>query len=101
MLDQLSAFHFLRPQWLWLLVPAVLLYLAFPEFVKDSGDDARNQVLVLGVGTEQGGPLRTASGDFLIENGRRIFSKLDLDGFRALKDQADIPISTVTLNETT
>lgn len=27
MLDQLSAFHFLRPQLLWLLLPAALLYL--------------------------------------------------------------------------
>ena len=27
MLDQLSSFHFLRPQWLWLLIAAVVLYL--------------------------------------------------------------------------
>jgi Ca-activated chloride channel family protein len=87
-------------------VPGTILFItcgiernAFPELAKDSGDDARNQILVLGVGTEQGGPLRTASGEFLTENGRRVFSKLDLEGFRALKRQADVPISSVTLND--
>lgn len=51
------------------------------------------------MGTEQGGPLRTASGEFFTENGRRVFSKLDLDGLRALKDQAGVPISTLPLDD--
>jgi Ca-activated chloride channel homolog len=86
-------------------VPGTILFItcgierrAFPVFAQHGGD-ARNQVLVLGVGTTQGGPLRTASGQFATENGRRLFSRLDLDGLKALKSEADVPISTVTLDE--
>lgn len=87
-------------------VPGTVLFItsgierkAFPAFARAAGDDARDQVLVLGVGTEQGGPLRTSSGEFLTENGRRVFSKLDLEGLRALKSEADVPVSTVTLDD--
>src|SRR6185437_12631778 len=87
-------------------VPGTILFItcgiepkAFSELAKDSGSEARNQILVLGVGTEQGGPLRTPSGEFLTENGRRVFSKLDLEGLRELKSQADVPVSTVTLDD--
>jgi Ca-activated chloride channel family protein len=87
-------------------VPGTILFItsaierrAFPAFVNAGGDDARNQILILGVGTAQGGPLRTASGEFLTENGRRVFSRLDVEGFKALKSQADIPVSTVTLDD--
>ena len=71
---------------------------AFPSFSEHAGN-ARDQILVLGVGTTQGGPLRSASGQFVAEEGRRLFSKLDLEGLRALKDQADIPVSTITLDD--
>ena len=86
-------------------VPGTILFItwgverkAFPAF-SQHGDAAHDQILVLGVGTTQGGPLRTSSGEFLTQGGRRVFSKLDLDGLKALKDQADIPVSTTTLND--
>jgi Ca-activated chloride channel family protein len=86
-------------------VPGTILFItdgvergAFPAFSAGAGD-ARNAILVLGVGTTQGGPLRTVSGEFLTENGQRIFSKLDLDGLKALKAEAGIPVSTVTLDD--
>jgi Ca-activated chloride channel homolog len=71
---------------------------AFPAFVQH-GNAARDQVLVLGIGTTQGGPLRTPSGQFLTIGGRRVFSKLDLEGFKELKDAAGIPVSTITLDD--
>jgi Ca-activated chloride channel homolog len=95
-------------------IPGTILFItsgverrAFPEFAKrrDASDQAadnpiaRNQVLILGIGTVQGGPLRTGSGGFLTENGRRVFSKLDLDGLKALKDEAGVPVSTITLDD--
>jgi Ca-activated chloride channel family protein len=87
-------------------VPGTILFItdgvergAFPAFSESAGDDARNAILVLGVGTTQGGPLRRASGEFVTENGRRVFSKLDLDGLKALKSEAGIPVSTVTLDD--
>lgn len=87
-------------------VPGTILFItcgverkAFPAFAKAAGDDARNQVLVLGIGTAQGGPLRTTSGGFVTEDGRRVFSKLDVEGLRALKGETDIPTSTITLDD--
>ncbi len=71
---------------------------AFSAF-DERNRESREQILVLGIGTVQGGPVRTASGQFLAAQGNRIFSKLDLSGLKALKDQADIPISTVTLDD--
>lgn len=86
-------------------VPGTILFItcgierkAFPAFVQYAGN-TRQQVLVLGVGTTQGGPLRSASGQFTMEYGRRLFSKLDLEGLKALKDQADVPIGTITLDD--
>jgi Ca-activated chloride channel family protein len=86
-------------------VPGTILFItygverkAFPAFVQH-GNTARDQVLVLGIGTAQGGPLRTPSGQFLTENGHRVFSRLDLDGLKALKDQAGTPVSTTTLDD--
>jgi Ca-activated chloride channel homolog len=95
-------------------IPGTILFItsgverkAFPEFGKrgDAGDQltdnqvARNQVLILGIGTVQGGPLRTAAGGFLTENARRVFSKMDLDGIKALRGQAGIPVSSMTLDD--
>jgi Ca-activated chloride channel family protein len=71
---------------------------AFPAF-SEHNDATRHQALVLGAGTLEGGPLRAASGQFVSEYGRRIFSRLDLEGLKALKHQAGIPISTITLND--
>jgi Ca-activated chloride channel family protein len=86
-------------------VPGTILFItcgverkALPAFTAHNGE-ARHQILVLGIGTSEGGPLRAGSGQFVTENGRRVFSKLDLDQLKALKDQADIPTSTVTFDD--
>ena len=58
-----------------------------------------NALLVLGVGTSQGGPVRIAGNRFLTDTlGRRVYSKLDLAQLRTL-DGAGIPSATMTLND--
>jgi Ca-activated chloride channel family protein len=71
---------------------------AFAAFAQHN-DNARNRALVLAVGTPEGGPLRSASGEFGTDNGRRIFSRLDVDSFKELKSSASVPVSTVTVND--
>jgi len=86
-------------------VPGTILFItsgvergAFRAFARH-GSTAQDQVLVLGIGTIQGGPLRTRSGQFVTENGHRVFSQLDLDALKGLKDQAGTPVSTTTLDD--
>jgi Ca-activated chloride channel family protein len=71
---------------------------AFAAFARYTGQ-TREQVLVLGIGTAQGGPLRGRSGQFVTEYGRRVFSKLDIAGLKALKAETGIPVSTLTLDD--
>ena len=59
----------------------------------------KNQVMVLGVGTAEGGPVQTAPGQYLTDaTGARVFSKLDVDGLKALGD-AGVPVATLTLDD--
>lgn len=85
-------------------VPGTILFItcgveraAFPALIKHR--DARNQVLVLGIGTSAGGPIRISNGQFLAPSGHRVFSKLDISELAALKEAADVPVSTVTLDD--
>jgi Ca-activated chloride channel family protein len=56
----------------------------------------KSQVMVLGVGTPEGGPVRSGPGQFLTDQtGARVFSKLDVDGLKALGD-AGVPVATLT-----
>jgi len=64
-----------------------------------SENDDRNDIVVLGVGTSRGAPVRLESGGFLTEpTGARVFSKLDVDALRAI-NSAGVPASTLTLND--
>jgi Ca-activated chloride channel homolog len=59
----------------------------------------KNSVLVLGVGTSRGAPIRGPGNQFLEDaNGRRLFSKLDLDALKSLSS-LDIPATTLTLDD--
>lgn len=88
-------------------VPGTILFVtdgiepkAFParrSFV--SHDQEQNDVLVMGVGTSTGGPVRTAGNRFLTDSsGRRLYSKLDVGALRSLK-QLNISATTLTLND--
>jgi Ca-activated chloride channel family protein len=62
--------------------------------------DQRHAVIVLGIGTAEGGPVRTGAGAFLSEaGGQRVFSRLDVDALRQLKSQAGVEVATVTADD--
>lgn len=57
----------------------------------------RNDLIVLGIGTTQGGPVKLADGGYLSDStGSRIFAKLDVENLRALQQRSDAQIATVT-----
>jgi Ca-activated chloride channel family protein len=84
-------------------VPGTVLFLtdgvepaAFDAFRRHAGKD---QLMVLGIGTEQGGPIRTGPESFLEDaTGRRVFTRLDVAGLRRLK-QAGVEVATITLDD--
>jgi Ca-activated chloride channel family protein len=85
------------------LVPGTILFLtdgvepaAFDAFQRHTGKD---QLMLLGIGTGQGGPVRTGPQSFLEDaTGRRVFTRLDVEGLRRLK-RAGVDVATVTSND--
>jgi Ca-activated chloride channel family protein len=70
---------------------------ALRRFARENQD--KTDILVMGVGTSSGGPVRTASNGFLTDRlGRRVYTKLDVDALRSLR-QLDIAATTLTLND--
>ncbi len=59
-----------------------------------------NEVMLLGVGTSEGGPIRTGENRFLVENGRRVTARLDLESLRAVAREAGAYVGTVTVDDT-
>ena len=69
----------------------------FRKFILQNAD--KNDVLVMGVGTSQGGPVRTSDNRFLSDSsGRRVYAKLDVNALRSLSSM-DISATTLTLND--
>jgi Ca-activated chloride channel homolog len=87
-------------------VPGTILFVtdgiepqALPEFRQVTSQDNQNDILVLGVGTSSGGPVRTAGNGFLNDRtGRRVYAKLDINALRSLS-RIDIAATTLTLND--
>jgi Ca-activated chloride channel family protein len=84
-------------------VPGTLLFLtdgvepaAFDAFKKHGG---KNEIMVLGVGTAEGGPVKTGEGAFLTEGGARVLAKLDVDGLRRLESEAGVRVATITADD--
>ncbi len=70
---------------------------AFRQFVVQRNNP--DELLVLGVGTSRGGPVRAAGNKFLTDDfGRRVYSKLDVGQLRML-NSAGIASATMTLND--
>jgi len=70
---------------------------AFREFTSQNAD--KNDILVMGVGTSRGGPVRTSGNRFLSDSsGRRVYAKLDVDALRSLSSM-DISATTLTLDD--
>lgn len=56
----------------------------------------RSQPVVLALGTEQGGPLRSAEGGFVEQDGARVFARLDVAAFRRFGDDSGVPVAAFT-----
>ena len=70
---------------------------AFRQFTAQQ--DNENDVLVMGVGTSTGGPVRLGDNAFLTDRfGRRVYTKLDVNALRSLS-HIDISATTLTLND--
>jgi Ca-activated chloride channel homolog len=62
-------------------------------------NDDKDDVLVMGVGTSRGGPIRAGENGFLSSaTGARVFSKLDVDALKTLNSNG-VPSSTLTLSD--
>ena len=70
---------------------------AFRAFTQREG--GKDDVLVMGVGTSAGGPVRATANRFLTDqSGRRVYARLDVDALRALK-RINISATTLTLDD--
>jgi Ca-activated chloride channel family protein len=88
-------------------VPGTILFVtdgieaqAIPTFRQFTAQqDNQDDILVMGVGTSNGGPVRTSANGFLNDRlGRRVYSKLDVNALRSLS-RIDIAATTLTLND--
>jgi len=64
--------------------------------------DARSQdqVIVLAVGTEAGGPVRRPDGSFATDaRGRRVMATLDRAGLEALRSRAGVYVASITVDD--
>jgi Ca-activated chloride channel family protein len=68
-----------------------------PAFVAQKAK-SRTQIVVLGVGTSEGGLVRDGKG-FLTEGGRRVVAKLDREGLEAMAREAGAFVATATLDD--
>jgi len=70
---------------------------AFRQFLLRNAE--KNDILVMGVGTSAGGPVRTYGNRFLTDSaGRRVYAKLDVNALRKLK-QFGIEAISLTFND--
>lgn len=84
-------------------VPGTMLFLtdgveptAFAAFEAQVAS-GRSQPVVLAIGTERGGPVRAGANGFAEDaSGQRLFSRLDMAALRRLKDEAGVPVATLT-----
>jgi Ca-activated chloride channel family protein len=85
-------------------VPGTILFVtdgveaaAFDAFAHHAG---QNEIMVLGVGTAEGGPVKTGKDEFLTNAaGARVFAKLDVEGLKRFKSQAGIQLATITSDD--
>lgn len=85
-------------------VPGTILFMtdgverpAFGAFDQYQG---RNALMVLGIGTAHGGPVKTADGGFLTDaSGSHVRAKLDVDALKALQSASKAEVATVTSDD--
>lgn len=81
-------------------VPGTILFLtdgiepaAIDAFKRQPGN---NEIMVLGVGTEAGGPVKTGEGQYLSDAGGRVLAKLDVGQLRDFGRDTGIAVATIT-----
>lgn len=58
-----------------------------------------HQILLIAVGTDQGGPLRNADGGVAVDgSGRPVTGRFDGKSLKQLSDDADVPLASLTLD---
>jgi Ca-activated chloride channel family protein len=68
----------------------------FADFTQRSDDE----VLILAVGTREGGPIREGKDGFVTDsNGRRTVARLDIDGLQAVEAQAGVFVAGITVDD--
>lgn len=58
--------------------------------------DGKNEIMMLGIGTEAGGPVKTGEGQFLSDGGGRVIARLDVAQLRDFGRATGIAVATVT-----
>lgn len=84
--------------------PGTILFLsdgvernAFDAFANYKG---RNDLMVLGIGTPEGGPVKIGNGNYLTDStGARVQAKLDVDALKSLQSSSRTQVATVTLDD--
>jgi Ca-activated chloride channel family protein len=66
----------------------------------DHSQESQNAVMVLGIGTTQGGPIPTGGNMFLTDpEGNRVISKLDREGLEALSRETGAYVTSITVDD--
>lgn len=61
----------------------------------------RNGLVILAIGTAEGGPVKTADGGFASDSsGNRLFATLDVAALKALRDHSSASVATFTADDT-
>jgi len=70
----------------------------FPAFVRHQ-ESSTDQIMMLGIGTSKGGPIRTGKNRFLTDSaGHRVISRMDVEGFEQLRKEAGVLVTTASLD---
>ncbi|WP_011299033.1 vWA domain-containing protein [Cupriavidus necator] len=83
-------------------VPGTILFLtdtmetAAVRAFKAQASSGRSQPVVLAIGTERGGPLRSGSEGFVEKDGVRVFSRMDTAALKRFGDDTGVPVATFT-----
>ncbi|MEQ1956122.1 VWA domain-containing protein [Mesorhizobium yinganensis] len=65
-----------------------------------SGYRGRQDLIVLGIGTAEGGPVKIGDSEYLTDSaGARVFAKLDVDALKELQRQSSVQVATVTADD--
>ncbi|MEM5433133.1 VWA domain-containing protein [Cupriavidus oxalaticus] len=83
-------------------VPGTILFLtdgvetAAVRAFKAQAGSGRSQPVVLAIGTERGGPLRSGTDGFVEKDGVRMFARMDTAALKRFGDDTGVPVATFT-----